>query len=73
MKTFLLIWFNSNGANPSDVNRRLMSLGFQPVQGPYDYIYNWGNNVDVDEILRFGDKVHLSLQDTGVLFKIETT
>jgi hypothetical protein len=73
MKTYLLIWFNSNGASPSDVNRRLMSLGFQPVQGPYDYVYDWGNNVDVDEILRFGDKVHLSLQDSGVLFKIETT
>jgi len=73
MKTFLLIWFNSNGARPSDVNRRLMSLGFQPMQGPYDYVYNWGDNVDVDEILRFGDKVHLSLQDSGVLFKIETT
>ena len=73
MKTYLLMWFNSNGASPSDVNRRLMSLGFQPVQGPYDYVYDWGNNVDVDEILRFGDKVHLSLQDSGVLFKIETT
>lgn len=73
MKTYLLMWFNSNGASPSDVNRRLMSLGFQPVQGPYDYVYDWGDNVDVDEILRFGDKVHLSLKDFGVLFKIETT
>lgn len=49
-----------------------MSLGFQPMQGPYDYVYNWHNNVDVDEILRFGDKVHLSLQDMGVMFKTET-
>ncbi|MBW6470385.1 MAG: hypothetical protein K0A90_04100 [Methanosarcinaceae archaeon] len=73
MKTYLLIWFNSNGASPSDVNQRLMSLGFEPMQGSYDYIYDWGNNVDLDEILRFGDKVHLSLQDSGVLFKIETT
>ena len=73
MKTYLLIWFNSNGASPSDVNQRLMSLGFKPMQGPYDYVYDWSNNVDLDEILRFGDKVHLSLQDSGVLFKIETT
>ena len=73
MKTFLLIWFNSNGATPSDVNQRLMSLGFKPMQGPYDYVYDWDNSVDVDEILRFGDKVHLSLQDSGVLFKIEST
>ncbi len=72
MKTFLLIWFNSNGVSPSDVNRRLMSLGFKPMQGPYDYVYDWDDNVDVDEILRFGDKVHLSLQGSGVLFKIES-
>ncbi|WP_135609550.1 hypothetical protein [Methanococcoides sp. AM1] len=72
MKTYLLIWFSSNGASPSDVNRRLMSMGFKPIQGAYDYVYEWGNNVDLDEILSFGDKVHLSLHDTGTMFKIET-
>ena len=72
MKTFILIWFNSNGSSPSDVNQRLMSLGFKPMQGPYDYVYEWDNSVDVDEILRFGDKVQLSLQGSGVMFKIET-
>ncbi|KGK98149.1 hypothetical protein LI82_10515 [Methanococcoides methylutens] len=72
MKTYLLIWFSSNGASPSDVNRSLMSMGFKPIQGAYDYVYDWGNNVDLDEILRFGDKVHLSLHDTGTMFKIET-
>ena len=72
MKTYLLIWFNSNGASPSDVNQRLMSLGFKPMQGSYDYVYDWDNSVDMDEILRFGDKVHISLQGSGVMFKIET-
>lgn len=72
MKTFVLIWFNSNGSSPSDVNQRLMSLGFKPMQGPYDYVYDWDSSVDVDEILRFGDKVQLSLQGSGVMFKIET-
>lgn len=73
MKTYLLVWFNSEGARPSEVNHALMSLGFQPIQGPYDYVYNWGKNVSVDEILNFVDKVHLSLQNMGVIFKIETT
>lgn len=72
MKTYLLIWFNSDGASPSKVNQRLMSLGFNPMQGSYDYVYNWDNNVDMDEILRFGDKVQLSLQGSGAMFKIET-
>lgn len=72
MKTYLLIWFSSDGASPSDVNRRLMSMGFKPMQGAYDYVYDWSDNVNLDEILRFGDKVHLSLHDTGAMFKIET-
>ncbi len=72
MKTYLLIWFNSDGYSPSEVNQRLMSLGFNPMHGSHDYVYNWDNNVDMDEILRFGDKVQLSLQGSGVMFKIET-
>ncbi len=27
MKTYLLVWFSSEGANPSEISRRLMSLG----------------------------------------------
>jgi hypothetical protein len=74
MKTYLMIWYNSDGgATPSEIKNRLMSLGFQPIQGPYDYVYDWGDNVDVYEILEFGDKVHLSLQDMGVIFKLETS
>ncbi|WP_342304234.1 hypothetical protein [Methanolobus sp. ZRKC5] len=72
MKTYLLLWFNSNGSMPSEVNRSLMSLGFKQVQGNYDYVYDWGNNVDLDEILLFTDKVQMTLKGTGVMFKTET-
>ncbi len=73
MKSYLIVWFNSEGARPSEVNQRLMSLGFKPVQGTHDYVYEWGRkNVDVEEILRFGDKVRMTLQGMNVLFKLET-
>lgn len=72
MRTYLVLWFNSEGTTPSEVSRRLMSLGFQPVQGNYDYVYTWGNNVDLDEILRFSDKIQMTLKGTGVMFKTET-
>lgn len=72
MKTYLVLWFNSNGSMPSEVNRTLMSLGFQPVQGNYDYVYEWSDNVDMDEILRFSDKIQMTLKGTGVMFKTET-
>lgn len=49
-----------------------MSMGFIPVKGSYDYVFDWGNNVNTDEIVNFGDKVQMTLKDTGVMFKIET-
>ncbi len=72
MKTYLMLWFNSNGAFPSEVNRSLMSLGFKPVQGNYDYVYEWEDNVDLNEILLFTDKIQMTLNGTGVMFKTET-
>jgi hypothetical protein len=72
MKSYLNVWFNSEGAKPSEINQRLMSLGFKPVQGTHDFVYEWRKNVEVDEILRFGDKVKLTLQGLNVMFKIET-
>ncbi len=72
MKTYLVLWFNSNGSLPSEIDRSLMSLGFQPVQGNYDYVYVWGNNVDLADILKFTDKIHMTLKGTGVMFKTET-
>jgi hypothetical protein len=49
-----------------------MSLGFEPVKGSYDFVYNWSSSVSVEKILEFGDKVYLSLQGTGAMFKLET-
>lgn len=49
-----------------------MSLGFQPVQGNYDYVYDWGDKVDLDEILLFSDKIQMTLKGTGAMFKTET-
>ena len=72
MKTYLLLWYSSEGSMPSEVNRSLMSLGFKPIQGAYDYVYDWSDNVELDEILRFGDKVQMTLKGTGVMFKTET-
>ena len=72
MKSYLIVWFNSEGAKPSEINQRLMSLGFKPIQGTHDFVYEWGKNVDVEEILRFGDRVKMTLQGMNAMFKIET-
>lgn len=72
MKSYLMVWFNSEGGRPSEITQRLMSMGFRPIQGAYDYVYEWDSSVSVDEILRFGDRVQMTLAGLGVMFKIET-
>lgn len=72
MRSYLIVWLSSEGGKPSEINQRLMSLGFKPMQGTHDFVYEWGKNVDVEEILRFGDKVQMTLQGLDVMFKLET-
>jgi hypothetical protein len=72
MKSYLMVWFNSEGGRPSEITQRLMSMGFKPIQGAYDYVYDWGDSVSMDEILRFGDRVQMTLKGLGVMFKLET-
>ena len=72
MKSYLVVWFSSEGGTPSEVHKRLTSMGFQAMQGAYDYVYDWGLNASIDNILQIGDRVHLTLKGLDVTFKIET-
>ncbi len=72
MKTYLTLWFNSDGGRPSEVTKKLKDIGFKPVKGNYDFAYDWDDDAPVDEILRIGDKVQKVLKDDKVLFNLET-
>ncbi|MCD6523365.1 MAG: hypothetical protein J7K68_06540 [Candidatus Diapherotrites archaeon] len=72
MKTHLVIWFNSEGETVSEVTERLMSMGFRPVKGNYDFVYDWGKHANVEDALALGEKVQETLKGCGVLFKLET-
>ncbi len=72
MKSYLIVWFNSEGGMPSEITQRLMSMGFKAIQGEYDYVYEWGDSVNTDDILQIGDKVQHTLKGLNVMFKIES-
>ena len=72
MKTYLVVWFSSGGSKPSEVTERLLGMGFRPIEGAYDYEYQWDHEANIDEILTFGDKIQLELKDSSVIFKLET-
>jgi len=73
MKTYLTIMFNSEGNTPSEVKDQLLNLGFKATKGNYDFVYEWDKeDVEINELVWFADKVHASLKDTKVIFSIET-
>jgi len=72
MKTYLMIWFNSEGAEPSTVAQKLQSMGFKPIKGHYDHVYDWKREASLDEVLQLCNNVHETLKGLKVLYKIET-
>ena len=72
MKTYLTIWFSSEGAEPLKIAERLQGMGFKPITGQYDHVYDWNRDVNVEEILRLSNSIHETLKGLSVLYKIET-
>jgi len=72
MKTYLTLWFNSEGSSPSGVINSLRDMGFNPVQGNYDMEYDWGRMVTVEDVLDLGDRIQASVKEGALLFKLET-
>ena len=73
MKTYLEIYVHSEGSSPSQIKSHLLNLGFKATKGNYDFVYEWDTDQhDVDELVRFADKVHHALKGHHVFFHIET-
>lgn len=72
MKTYLTMMFNSEGANPVEVVERLRGLGFKPVRGVPDHVYDWGRDVDIEDILQIATSVHETLKGSKVFYQLHT-
>ena len=72
MKTYLKIWFSSEGAGPTIVAEKLRSMGFEPMRGQHDHVYDWGRKVELEDILQIATAVHETLKGLNVLYTLET-
>ncbi|UCE44477.1 MAG: hypothetical protein JSV57_03095 [Candidatus Bathyarchaeota archaeon] len=72
MRTYLRMWYNSEGANPVIVAEKLQDMGFEAITGQYDYVYNWKRDVELEDILQIMTSVHETLKGLNVLYKMET-
>ena len=73
MKTYLLVYHSSEGKPPTEVVERIASVGFKPMKGYYDFVYEWNEQESVEEVLKIADVLHNVLKGTGTTFKLETT
>ena len=75
--TRVQVWFYSEGASPSQVVRKLLELGFQPVKGAYDFVYMHSDEDMSDRelgsaILEISDALHKTLSGFRVLYTLDT-
>lgn len=72
MRTYLDVTFSSEGAKPSEIINRLRSLGFKPVIGEHDMVYEWGSSAAAEDAIWFADKIQATLEGFKIQFHIET-
>jgi len=54
------------------VAQKLQSMGFKPMKGHYDHVYDWKREATLDDVLQLCNNVHETLKGLKVLYKIET-
>ncbi len=72
MKTYISVFFGTEGAKPSKVLDALNNLGFEPTTGSFDGVYSWDKQATLDEAINLADKVVATLKGMGVMVKLET-
>ncbi len=75
--TRVQVWFYSEGASPSIVIKKLTELGFTPVRGAYDFVYEHEDEEmsqsDLSRtILEIANAIHAALSGFKVLYTLDT-
>ena len=72
MKTHLILYFNSEGADPNEIGKKVGAVGFKAMVGEHDFVYAWSKTPTTDDILGLGNNIRNALKGTNTLFKLET-
>ena len=71
-KTYLIMYFGSNGIKITDIVKKVEALGFKAALGPADFEYSWKTAPRKEEVFELGDKITEVLKGTGVMFNLDT-
>ena len=72
MKTYITVFFGTEGAKPSKVFDALNNLGFEPTTGNFDGVYSWDKQATLEDAINLADKIIATLKGMGVMVKLET-
>ena len=75
--TRVSVWFYSEGASPSQVISKLTELGFKPIRGAHDFVYEHSddNMTEADlsnAIIEISNALHKTLSGFKVLYNLDT-
>lgn len=75
--TRVSVWFYSEGASPSQVIGKLTALGFKPVRGAHDFVYEHSDEDMAEEdlgtaIVEISNALHKTLLGFKVLYNLDT-
>lgn len=72
-QTYLVMYFGTGDVKPTDVVKKVESVGFVTAFGPVDFIYDWGNEKPTKEqVLGLGDKLVAAVKNSGCVFNLDT-
>jgi len=75
--TRVSVWFYSEGASPSQVISKLTELGFKPIRGAYDFVYEHTDEEMTEAdlgsaIIEISNALHKTLEGFKVLYNLDT-
>lgn len=72
-KTYLIMYFGTEGIKASDIAKKVEALGFETLFGSVDFVYNWKDKKPTKaEVLAIGDKLTALLKGSGAVFNLDT-
>ena len=72
-KTYLVMYFGTQGIKTSEIAKKLEALGFETMFGSVDFVYDWkGKKPSKEQVLALGDNVADLLRGSGAVFNLDT-
>lgn len=71
-RTYLVMYFGTGDISPSQIEKKITSIGFKGAFGPVDFFYEWQIKPSKEQVFALADKVAKALNGSGAVFNLDT-